>query len=108
MADYIDDKIEELQQMSRFPSRGGDEIMILVLTKKKLPDNKINCKVTVIADGPHNVGELHFPNQITWTRFYGALQRGCVGMRELEVRLDVAEADEPAAPEKPEAERTKT
>lgn len=71
--------------------------MIVVLTKKKLPDNKIDCKVTVISDGPHNVGDLHFPNQITWTRFYGALQRGCVGMRELEVRLDIAEQNSEAS-----------
>lgn len=67
--------------------------MILVLTKKKLPLNKIDCKVTIISDGPHAAGDLHFPNQITWTRFLGALQRGCVGMRELEVRLDVAEPE---------------
>lgn len=72
--------------------------MILILTKKKIA-NKIDCRVTVIADGPHDVGELHFPNQITWTRFLGALQRGCVGMRDLEVRLDVAD---------PEAEANET
>ena len=64
--------------------------MILILTKTKI-DNKIDCKVTIAAEGIHEVGDLKFPNQITWTRFLGALQRGSVGMRELEVRLDVAE-----------------
>ena len=64
--------------------------MILILTKTKT-DNKIDCKVTIAAEGIHEVGDLKFPNQITWTRFLGALQRGSVGMRELEVRLDVAE-----------------
>jgi len=64
--------------------------MILILTKNKI-DNKIDCKVTIAAEGIHEVGDLHFPNQITWTRFLGALQRGSVGMRDLEVRLDVAD-----------------
>ena len=64
--------------------------MILILTKTKT-GNKIDCKVTIAAEGIHEVGDLKFPNQITWTRFLGALQRGSVGMRELEVRLDVAE-----------------
>jgi len=64
--------------------------MILILTKTKT-NNKISCKVTVAAEGIYDVGELNFPNQITWTRFFGALQRGSVGMRELEVRLDVAD-----------------
>ena len=68
--------------------------MILILTKTKTA-NKIDCTVTVAAEGIHKVGDLHFPNQITWTRFLGALQRGCVGMRDLEVRLDVAD---PTAP----------
>ena len=64
--------------------------MILILTKLK-HDNKVYCKVTVAAEGIFEVGDLHFPNQITWTRFLGALQRGSVGMRDLEVRLDVAD-----------------
>ena len=67
--------------------------MILILTKTKT-GNKIDCKVTIAAEGIHEVGDLKFPNQITWTRFLGALQRGSVGMRELEVRLDVAEKTE--------------
>jgi hypothetical protein len=75
--------------------------MILILTKTKT-NNKIHCKVTVAAEGIYDVGELNFPNQITWTRFFGALQRGSVGMRELEVRLDVAEPGVPAAEEKKE------
>jgi hypothetical protein len=76
--------------------------MILILTKTKLNNNRIDCKVTIAAEGIHDVGELKFPNQITWTRFLGALQRGSVGMRELEVRLDVAEPGVPATEEKKE------
>lgn len=68
--------------------------MILILTKHKI-ENRIDCEITIAADGIHKVGDLHFPNQITWTRFLGALQRGSVGMRDLEVRLDVAEEKEP-------------
>ena len=64
--------------------------MILILTKKKT-DNKIDCTVTVAAEGIYEVGLLKFPNQITWTRFLGAIQRGCIGMRDLEVRLDVVD-----------------
>ena len=67
--------------------------MILILTKLK-HNNAIDCKVTVAAEGIHEVGDLHFPNQNTWARFLGALQRGSVGMRDLEVRLDVAETGE--------------
>ena len=63
--------------------------MILILTKEKHNDNTISCEVTVAAEGIHKVGDLTFPNQITWTRFLGALQRGAVGMRDLEVRLDL-------------------
>lgn len=68
--------------------------MILILTKLK-HDNKVDCKVTVAAEGIFEVGDLHFPNQITWTKFLGALQRGSVGMRDLEVRLDVADPNTP-------------
>lgn len=64
--------------------------MILILTKTK-HDNKIDCDITVADQGIHKVGTLNFPNQTTWARFLGALQRGSVGMRDLEVRLDVAE-----------------
>lgn len=66
--------------------------MILILTKLK-HDNKVDCKVTVAAEGIFEVGDLHFPNQTTWTRFLGALQRGSIGMRDLEVRLDVADSN---------------
>lgn len=72
--------------------------MILILTKNKKSTNEIDCKVTIADKGIHEAGDLHFPNQITWTRFLGALQRGCVGMRDLEVRLEVADAAE-ATPE---------
>ena len=34
--------------------------MILILTKTKT-DNKIDCKVTIAAEGIHSVGDLHFP-----------------------------------------------
>ena len=64
--------------------------MIVILTKSKTK-NEIDCTVTIAAEGVHKVGELHFANQIMWTRFYGALQRGSVGMRDLEVRLDVVD-----------------
>lgn len=69
--------------------------MILILTKTKKSTNEIDCDVTVAAEGIHKVGTLNFPNQITWTRFLGALQRGSVGMRDLEVRLDVADLTKP-------------
>lgn len=73
--------------------------MILILTKEKHPDNTVDCEVTVAAEGIHKVGALKFPSQITWTRFLGALQRGCVGMRDLEVRLDVKDKKESPADE---------
>lgn len=66
--------------------------MILILTKAKNPDNTVDCEVTVAAEGIHSAGKLAFPNQITWTKFLGALQRGCVGMRDFEVRLDVKDS----------------
>ena len=76
--------------------------MILILTKLKHPDNTIDCDITVAAEGIHPVGKLTFPNQITWTRFLGCLQRGAVGMRELEVRLDVKERPTETEPTEPE------
>lgn len=75
--------------------------MILILTKTKKSTNEIDCDLTVAAEGIHKVGTLNFPNQITWTRFLGALQRGSVGMRDLEVRLDI---NDPAAKEPNETE----
>lgn len=67
--------------------------MILILTKIKT-DNKVDCKITIASEGIHEIGDLKFPNQNTWVKFLGALQRGSVGMRDLEVRLDVADAVE--------------
>lgn len=66
--------------------------MILILTKSK-HENKIDAQLTIAAEGIHEIGTLHFPNQITWTRFQGALLRGCVGMRDLEVRIDVKDPE---------------
>lgn len=68
--------------------------MIVILTKTKT-ENKIDCRVSIASEGIHEIGDLHFPNQIMWTRFYGALQRGAVGLRDMEVRLDVADPNPP-------------
>ena len=80
--------------------------MILILTKTKT-NNQIDCDVSIIAEGVHPAGKLHFPNQNTWTRFLGALQRGSIGMRDLEVRLDVAEVHLPE-PEKEKSSEEST
>ena len=63
--------------------------MILILTKHVEDDNSISAKVTLVQEGVFEVGDLHFPTKISWTRFIGALQRGGVGMRDFEIRLDV-------------------
>lgn len=81
--------------------------MILILTKANQKDNSVKVQVTLAAEGIHEAGNLTFPNKITWTRFQGALQRGAVGMRDLEVRIDVVDSerlpDAPLTPGRPGA-----
>lgn len=69
-------------------------IMILHKSSPSAHPNEVDCEVAVAHDGLHGIGKLHFPNKITWSRFAGAIQRGAVGMRDFEVRIDASANDE--------------
>lgn len=75
--------------------------MIFVITKAK-HENEVNAKIAAVAEGIHELGTLHFPNQIIWTRFLGALQRGTVGMRDVEIRLDAIDTTPKEEPDEAE------
>lgn len=66
--------------------------MILIFNRKVIPLTKDTAKVeTEIAgflDGEYyDIGHVNFPTKQTWTKFWGALQRGSVGLPEFEVKM---------------------
>ena len=62
-------------------------LLIFYRTIKK--DDSIHATVEGSIDGKHyNVGDLSFPNKLSWTKFIGALQKGALGISDLEIRME--------------------
>ena len=69
--------------------------MTIVFRRKLHPDNTVTVKAVGIIEGSiKNIGTLTFPNAKTWSQFWGAIQRGALNVRELEVKLENATEDE--------------
>ena len=63
--------------------------MLIIFRRTQLPDNKIRIIADAVIEGQHtSIGILTFPNAKTWSRFWGAIQRGALDVKELEVRLE--------------------
>lgn len=73
--------------------------MILIFNRKVIPippepgakgsDGKVEVDVVGFLDGePFQPGLLKFPTKQSWTKFWGAVQRGALQVPELDVKLE--------------------
>ena len=68
--------------------------MLIIFRRTQLPAKTDKPpEIRVIADGViegehRKIGELLFPNSTSWSRFWGAIQRGALQVKELEVKLE--------------------
>jgi hypothetical protein len=83
--------------------------MLLIFKRKVIPiENRVETQILGIIDGePANIGNVNFPTKQTWTKFWGALQRGSLSVPDIEVRMEnvpvdgIVEADEPLPKDPP-------
>lgn len=71
--------------------------LILVFNRKVIPipsanpkeqNGKVECGIVGVIDGePAEVGHVNFPNKQSWTKFWGAVQRGALNVPDMEVRM---------------------
>ncbi len=74
--------------------------VIMIFNRKVIPfppvsgekdtgNGRVEADVVGFIDGePFTPGMLKFPNKQTWTKFWGALQRGALQVPELEVKME--------------------
>lgn len=70
--------------------------MVLLFNRKVIPlpavgkdAAKVECEIVGYLDGEHTaIGEVNFPSKQTWTKFWGALQRGALAVPNLEVKME--------------------
>jgi len=63
--------------------------MIFTFQRHVTKDEKVEAKIISNHEGKLvTLGILKFPSKVIWAKFYGALQSGSVGMRDLEVRME--------------------
>lgn len=82
--------------------------MMMMFHRKVLrADDSVVCTIEMFQEGGReDVGIVRFPNKQTWTKFWGAVQRGSMVIPDLEVHMenvpDDSPAQQPAAGELPE------
>lgn len=63
--------------------------MLIIFRRTVMPDATIRVITDGIIEGEHHeIGTLLFPTSKTWSRFWGAIQRGALNVQELEVKLE--------------------
>ena len=63
--------------------------MLLIFHRQVQSDKSVMANVTGILEGKtYQIGQITFPNTLLWSRFIGALQRGALAIRDLEIRLE--------------------
>ncbi len=63
--------------------------MLIIFRRSVLPDASIRVITDGIIEGEHReIGTLLFPSSKTWSKFWGAIQRGALNINELEVKLE--------------------
>ena len=51
--------------------------------------SKVQAQVVVSHEGKvTTVGILYFPDKITWSKFFGAIQKGALDIRDLDVKME--------------------
>ena len=69
--------------------------MLAVFYRQVIPDLKlkdqgrVKAQVGLIVDGgAYHLGTLEFPTKQTWTKFYGAISKGSLGIQDLDVKME--------------------
>ena len=72
--------------------------MMLMFHRKVLKaDDSVETTIELFQDGSReDVGLVRFPNKQTWTKFWGAVQRGSMLIPDLEVHMENVPDDSPA------------
>lgn len=64
-------------------------IPIPPLPGEKVSDGRVEVELVGFIDGePFQPGSLKFPTKQSWTKFWGAVQRGALQVPELDVKLE--------------------
>lgn len=61
------------------------------VTHGKTPEDKdtVQAQVVVSHEGKvTTIGVLHFPDKTTWAKFFGAIQKGALDIRDLDVKME--------------------
>jgi hypothetical protein len=66
--------------------------MILIFNRKVIPINEKEARVETdvvgfIDSAAYEIGRLCFPSKQSWTKFWGAVQRGALALPDLETKL---------------------
>jgi hypothetical protein len=66
--------------------------MILIFNRKVIPINDKEARVETdivgfIDSAPYEIGRVCFPSKQSWTKFWGAIQRGALAVPDFETRL---------------------
>jgi hypothetical protein len=60
-------------------------------------DDSVETSIELFQDGAReDVGIVKFPNKQTWTKFWGAIQRGAIHIQDLEVHMENVPDEEPS------------
>jgi hypothetical protein len=69
---------------------------------------KVKTELVGIIEGERfHLGQLEFPSKQSWTKFYGAIQKGGLGITDLEIRMENVPydpSDEERGPTPPQRE----
>ena len=87
--------------------------MLAIFYRQVIPDpqlkdhGRVKAQVALIVDGgAYDLGRLEFPSKQTWTKFYGAISKGSLGIQDLEIKMENVpyEAGLEATPQAPTAD----
>jgi|SRR6187399_753009 hypothetical protein len=81
--------------------------MILVFNRKVIPipsanpkeqQGRVECQIVGVIEGePLDIGQINFPTKQSWTKFWGAVQRGSLNVPDMEVKMLNVPLEEPQA-----------
>lgn len=64
--------------------------ILLVFRRKVIPiENRVECQIVGLIEGESaNVGSVNFPSKQSWTKFWGAIQRGSLAVPDFDVKME--------------------
>ncbi len=63
--------------------------MLIIFRRTVMKDGEVRVITDGVIEGKHrSIGTLLFPSSKTWSKFWGAIQRGALNIADLEVKLE--------------------